>query len=109
MTTYYLKSGNTFRVSSGDAMDMYEALPAGNYVVKHNPMTGFYLEGMPAFSVPSRVYGDHVKDARKILRTFNERPTGTGGLENEQTHCVYTVQKNNFKFKILAAHCEVVK
>ena len=29
-----------------------------------------------------------------------------GGLKNEQTHCVYTVQKNNFKFKILAAHCE---
>jgi hypothetical protein len=31
-----------------------------------------------------------------------------GGLENEQTHCVYTVQKNNFKFKILAAHCEML-
>jgi hypothetical protein len=32
-----------------------------------------------------------------------------GGLENEQTHCIYTVQKNNFKFKILAKHCEVLK
>jgi hypothetical protein len=31
-----------------------------------------------------------------------------GGLENEQTHCVYTVQKNNFKFKILAEHCELL-
>lgn len=32
-----------------------------------------------------------------------------GGLENEQTHCVYSVQRHGQKFKILAAHCEVYK
>ena len=39
---------------------------------------------------------------------YREDDYEPGGLENEQTHCVYTVQKNNFKFKILAAHCELL-
>jgi hypothetical protein len=30
-----------------------------------------------------------------------------GGLKNEQTHCVYSVQKDSFKSKILAVHCEL--
>jgi hypothetical protein len=30
-----------------------------------------------------------------------------GGLENEQTHCVYSVQKDSFKSKILAVHCKL--
>ena len=30
-----------------------------------------------------------------------------GGLEDEQTHCVYSVQKDSFKSKILAVHCEL--
>jgi hypothetical protein len=30
-----------------------------------------------------------------------------GGLENEQTHCVYSVQKGSLKSKILAANCEL--
>ena len=29
-----------------------------------------------------------------------------GGLENEKTHCVYTVVRNRQKLKILAANCE---
>ena len=41
---YFLKNGNTFKVSSKEAMDLYESLPAATYVVKFNPMTGFYLE-----------------------------------------------------------------
>jgi hypothetical protein len=40
--------------------------------------------------------------------SYREDDYEPGGLENEQTHCVYTVQKNNFKFKILAAHCELL-
>ena len=34
--TYFLKSGNTFRVSSKEAMDLHEHLPAGNYVIPLN-------------------------------------------------------------------------
>jgi len=40
--------------------------------------------------------------------SYREDDYEPGGLENEQTHCMYTVQKNNFKFKILAAHCELL-
>ncbi len=32
-----------------------------------------------------------------------------GGLEDEKTHCVYTVRQFNGKYKILAQHCEIVK
>ena len=31
-----------------------------------------------------------------------------GGLENEQTHCVYSVQNGIYKSKILAANCELL-
>jgi hypothetical protein len=31
-----------------------------------------------------------------------------GGLEGEQTHCVYSVQRNRTKSKILAANCEPI-
>lgn len=40
--------------------------------------------------------------------SYREDDYEPGGLENEQTHCVYTVQKNSFKFKILAIHCELL-
>ena len=30
-----------------------------------------------------------------------------GGLDDEKTHCVYTVERFNRKSKILAAHCEI--
>ena len=38
---------------------------------------------------------------------YREDDYEPGGLENEQTHCVYSVQRNSSKSKILAAHCEI--
>ena len=38
--TYFLKQGNTYRVSKKEALDLKEKLPAGNYVIKKDDMTG---------------------------------------------------------------------
>ena len=40
----FMKRGNTFRVSSNEAMDAHDILPVANYVVKFDETSGFYLE-----------------------------------------------------------------
>ena len=37
----FLRSGNTFKVTSKEAMDLAEVLPAGNYVIKQDPFKNF--------------------------------------------------------------------
>ena len=77
--TYFLKSGNTFRVSAKEALDLHEALPAGNYIIKENPMTGeLFLEHISDFEIKGKTYGDHMTNCRRILSTFNDRPATTG-------------------------------
>ena len=77
--SYFLKSGNTFRVSSKEAMDLHDTLPAGNYVVKEMPMDGpLYLEMIDAFEIKGKTYGDLSKNTDRILTTFMSRPSSTG-------------------------------
>jgi hypothetical protein len=77
--SYFMKSGNTFRVSSKEAMDLHEKLPAGNYVVKEMPMDGpLYLEHIDSFEIKGKRYGDLDKNTNRILNTFMSRPNATG-------------------------------
>jgi hypothetical protein len=77
--SYFLKSGNTFRVSSKEAMDLHDLLPAGNYVVKEMPMDGpLYLEHIESFEIKGKRYGDLEKNTDRILNTFMDRPASTG-------------------------------
>lgn len=77
--SYFLKSGNTFRVSSKEAMDLHDQLPAGNYVVKEMPMDGpLYLEMIESFEIKGKKYGDLNKNTDRILNTFLSRPAATG-------------------------------
>lgn len=76
---YFLKSGNTYNVSSKEAMDLHEQLPAGNYVIKLNEMSGqLYLETIDSFEIKGKIYGDTVRTATRILNTFGDRPASTG-------------------------------
>jgi hypothetical protein len=76
---YFLKSGNTFAVSSKEAMDLHEVLPAGNYVVKQNPMNKqFYLEQIDSFEIKGKLYGNTTRHADRILNTFKDRGASTG-------------------------------
>jgi hypothetical protein len=77
--TYFLKQGNTYIVSKKENLDLHEKLPAGNYVIKKNEMTGqLYLEGIEAFDIQGKIYGDTVQRAERILYSFMDRPSGTG-------------------------------
>jgi DNA polymerase III delta prime subunit len=77
--SYFLKSGNTFRVSTKEAMDLHEKLPAGNYVVKEMPMDGpLYLEHIESFEIKGKRYGDLDKNTDRILNTFMDRTSSTG-------------------------------
>lgn len=77
--SYFLKSGNTFRVSSKEALDLHDLLPAGNYVVKEMPMDGpLYLEMIDAFEIKGKKYGDLERNTDRILNTFMDRSASTG-------------------------------
>lgn len=79
LKTYYLKSGNTYRVSSEGALDLHYTLPVGTYIVRAD-LSGFYLETTESFKVPSVLYGDVLSTAQRILNTFAEREVSTGVL-----------------------------
>jgi hypothetical protein len=77
--TYFMKSGTRFNVSTKEAMDLHERLPAGNYTVKFDKMAGcFYLEQIESFEIRGKIYGDTRKQSQRILNTFNDRTASTG-------------------------------
>ena len=80
MKTFYMKSGNKYRVTSEDALDIHDHLPARNYTVQFHPMQGFYLEEAADFQLPKKIYGGLDKTARRILNTFADRDRATGAL-----------------------------
>lgn len=77
--SYFLKSGNSFKVATKESMDLHDTLPVGNYTVKFDKMGGyFYLEAIDSFEIKGKVYGDTRKQAQRVLNTFNDRANSTG-------------------------------
>ena len=76
--TYFLRSGNTYRVSDEAALDLHEKLPAGNYIIKQDQFGNLYLEETDKFKPLSKYYGDTLRHADRIHRTFDDRPASTG-------------------------------
>ena len=78
--SYFLKSGNTFRVATKDALDLHEALPAGNYVIKQDPFENLFIEHIEDFDVPAKLYGSVHKQTERVVSTFLKRDKSTGIL-----------------------------
>lgn len=79
--TYYMKSGIRFNVTTKEAMDLHETLPAGTYTVKFDKMNScFYLEEIENLTATGKIYGDAQKRAHRIMATFNDREKSTGVL-----------------------------
>jgi hypothetical protein len=76
--TYFLRSGNTYRVTDEAALDLHQLLPAGNYIIKQDPFGNLFLEETDKFKPLSKYYGDCLKHSERIHRTFDERPSSTG-------------------------------
>lgn len=77
-----MKSGNTFRVSSKEAMDLHETLPAGNYTINQDMMGNLFLEKIESFTIGTKLYGDTTRHTDRIFRTFMDRDVSTGVLLN---------------------------
>ena len=75
---YYLKSGNTFRVSNKEAMDLHEQLPPANYVIKQDNFGNMFLETIDSFEIKGKRYGDLTRNCDRIMNTFLDRPSTTG-------------------------------
>jgi SpoVK/Ycf46/Vps4 family AAA+-type ATPase len=73
-----MKSGNTFRIATRESMDLHEVLPAGNYVVKQDPFENFYIEQIENFDVPTKLYGDTIRNTERIINSFWNREKSTG-------------------------------
>ena len=77
--SYFLKTGNTYRVTKKEALNLTEHLPGGNYIVQKDEMTGqLYLEQIDNFTSVGKVYGDSLKNTDRIVNTFLDRPNTTG-------------------------------
>lgn len=78
--SYFIRQGSRLSVSDDANLEVHRTLPAGNYTVKLNPMTGFYLETVDAFPSLGKIYGNTMKFANRIMATFKDRPSTTGVL-----------------------------
>lgn len=79
--SFFLKSGNSFKVQAKEDLNIHERLPVGTYSIKQNSCTGqYYLETIESLEVKGKLYGDTNRNADRILRTFNDRDVSTGVL-----------------------------
>lgn len=75
---YFLKTGNTYRVTDEATIDITRELPAGNYTVKQDMQGNLFLEEIDTFGSPKKIYGDTMRNVARILTTFADRPAATG-------------------------------
>lgn len=75
---YFLKTGNTYRVTDESTIDITRELPAGNYTIKQDLQGNLFLEEIDAFTAPKKIYGDTIRNVARILTTFADRPAATG-------------------------------
>lgn len=80
--SYFIRNGNTYRVAAEEAMDLHKALPVGNYTVQKDMFENIFLEMVDSFEPATKLYGNTVKNADRILNTFNDRPVSTGVMLN---------------------------
>jgi len=63
-------TGKEFRIYS-DHLKVYDMLPTGSYIVRFNPMQGFYLEEYADIEIcENKIYGVHTAKVEKCLKAF---------------------------------------
>ena len=78
LMTYFLRNGTSFRLSDEANMDLHTTLPVGNYIIKQDQFGNMFLEKIDSFAAPKKIYGDILKNAERILRTYKLRDASTG-------------------------------
>lgn len=76
---YFIRNGDTFRVSDENAMDLHHVLPPGNYLVMFDERNDcFFLQQADRFTKQSKYYGDVLQNVGRVHTTFDDRPHTTG-------------------------------
>lgn len=78
LKTVFQQDGAIFRPIKDINLPKLQKLPAANYLVKFNPMVGYFLELTESFTLPKKLYGTAGSFAAKIVNTFESRGTNTG-------------------------------
>jgi hypothetical protein len=78
--TKYFAHGSMIRLADDADIKYATSLARGTYLVGVHPDFGFVLNSMQDMTTPSRLYGDIVARADRIIKTYEERPGNTGVL-----------------------------
>jgi len=79
--TKFLRNANDFIPTSEAALNIYDKLPASNYIIEENPRTNeLFFKEIEMFTVPDKLYGDVTLKAQRIITTFTARSGSTGVL-----------------------------
>lgn len=73
-----LQSGSVFHLSDEMDMKQHDQLPPDIYVVRLNPLKGYYLQGVSDFELPAKIYSTLTKNVERIVQTYMNRPLSTG-------------------------------
>lgn len=70
--------GSTYQIYQDD-LKTYDELPAGTYIVRFNPMSGFSLERSTDYvNTEEKVYGEANGKTDKILKAYNKMDSSLG-------------------------------
>lgn len=100
--TKFFYSQNIVQIGADRPSTGLNELLDGTYIIRVS-QEGFYLEKVPDFTLPEKVYSDIVPKAQRILNTFKQRPTTTGVLLSGEkgsgktllTKVISTIARNN--------------
>lgn len=76
----FFQENNKVYIAPDGATNIFDTLPIGQYIVRHNALTGFYLEQGDSFTLPEKIFGDYEAKAARVLKTYNTRGCNTGVL-----------------------------
>jgi hypothetical protein len=76
----YFKEHNKVFVAPNGAKEVFDHLPPGQYILRYNPLTGYYLENNGSFTVPEKIFGDVEQRVKRVLKTYFHRNCNTGVL-----------------------------
>lgn len=85
-------------------MEVFEHLPAANYVVKVDQYGVYFLEGIDSFTMPKKVYGANDNRRDRIIKTFLDRPRQTGVLLSGEKGSGKTLLTKSLSIELAATH-----
>ena len=79
MAKYFKEHDKIFVVPNG-AKEIIDNLPADQYILSYDILTGLFLKRANSFSLPEKVFGDIEVRVDRVLKTYHYRNCNTGVL-----------------------------